>query len=261
MSDRRVAVILPTRNEGEGLEILVYALLPILDRECGSGYEICIIDDSTDGSDRVLAEVFAPFSTRVRFCHREQGRGLASAIEDGILSTDREAVLVMDADFNHSPLELPPMLAAGESCSIISGSRFLPGGGMPGSRFREVGSRIFNRFVQRALGLPTTDNLAGFFLMPRSLVLAIRELWPLFSGYGDYCIRLFAAISWMGLEIHERPTRYLSRLTGKSKTRFVRELGRYSRTVLEVRRSAATLRPQFKRLGQEWREQPKGVFR
>lgn len=252
MQKNSLAVILPTRNEGEGLEILVYALMPILDRECGRDYELRIIDDSTDGSDRILEESLKPFAPRVCFVHRERSTGLASAIEEGILTTECQSVLVMDADFNHSPLELPPMLGAGRRHLIVSGSRFLPGGGMPGSRLRELGSRLFNRFVQRTLNLATTDNLAGFWLMPRRLVLEIREIWPLFSGYGDYCIRLFAAIAWMGLAIHERPTRYLSRLTGASKTRYLRELGRYTRTVLEVRRLAGSLGPQFQRLGRNW---------
>jgi glycosyltransferase involved in cell wall biosynthesis len=261
MPEKSLAVILPTRNEGEGLEILVYALLPLLDRSCGSQYEIRIIDDSTDGSDQTLAEVFKPFAPRVSFVHREHGQGLASAIEAGILSTDREMILVMDADFNHSPLEIPPMLAASDEWLVVSGSRFLPGGGMPGRRFRETGSRIFNQFVRRALQLPTTDHLAGFFLIPRELLLEIRNRWPLFTGYGDYCIRLFAAITWMGLGIQERPTRYLSRITGESKTRFLRELARYTRTVLEIRKLEPQLRPQFERLGEFWRQKATGFLR
>lgn len=237
-----LSVVLSTRNEREGLEILVCALLAILEQATGGEFELLVVDDSDDGSDVHLAERLSRFPGRVRFVHREASTGLASAIGDGIRLARRRYVLAMDADFNHSPLELPPMLADMAAHDLLAGSRFLPGGGMPGHRFRQAGSRLFNAFVRRALAVSTTDNLAGFWIMERQRVLAIADRWPLFHGYGDYYIRLLLAAHWLGLRIRERPVRYLNRLTGESKTRFAKELLRYTRTVLELRRNAPALR-------------------
>ena len=237
-----LSVVLPTRNEREGVEILVHALASILDRPTAGALELLVVDDSTDGSDRYLAGRFAPLAGRVRFHHRERGTGLGSAIGDGIEMAAHPLVAVMDADFNHDPLDVPRLLARlGEGLDLAGGSRFLPGGGMPGHELRCAGSRLFNRFVRAALALPTTDHLAGFWVAERERILWLKRRWDLFHGYGDYYIRLLFAAHLLGWRVVEVPVRYLHRLRGESKTSFRRELVRYSRVVGELRRERAAL--------------------
>jgi len=112
---------------------------------------------------------------------------------------------------------------------------------MPGHRFRYHGSRLFNLFVQRALGLDTTDHLAGFWIMERERVMELKKRWDLFYGYGDYYIRMLYACRLAGLKTLERPVQYLSRLSGESNTNFRKELQRYTKTVLQLRREKAEI--------------------
>lgn len=237
-----LSVVLPTHNEREGVEILVHALASILDRPTGGAFELLVVDDSNDGSDRYLAERFAPLAPRVRFHHRARGTGLGTAIGDGIEMATCRLVAVMDADFNHDPLDVPPLLARfQEGADLVGGSRFLPGGGMPGHPFRCQGSRLFNLFIRRALALPTTDHLGGYWLAERARIVELKRRWELFHGYGDYYIRLLFAAHLLGWRVVELPMRYLQRLRGESNTSFRRELVRYSRVVGQLRRERAAL--------------------
>ena len=113
---------------------------------------------------------------------------------------------------------------------------------MPGHRFRYHCSRTFNLFVRRTLGISTTDNLAGFWVAERERILALKRQWDFFYGYGDYYIRLLLAGHLLGWRVEELPVRYLQRLTGESKTSFVKELRRYTGTVLALKREIPALR-------------------
>jgi hypothetical protein len=124
---------------------------------------------------------------------------------------------------------------------VVSGSRFLPGGGMPGHALRNLGSRTFNAFVRKALGLETTDMLAGFWIMERERVLDLKRRWDIFYGYGDYYIRFLYACRLAGLKVNERPVQYLKRLFGESGTNFRKELLRYTRTVMALRRERSAI--------------------
>lgn len=238
-----LSVVLPTRNDRHSVELLVYTLLAILEEPTGGEFELLVVDDSNDGSDAYLAEKLRRFSGKVTVWHREKGTGLATAIGDGIERCRHHYVLLMDADFNHDPLELPKMLAAMREggWDVVSGSRFLPGGGMPGHALRNLGSRTFNLFVRKALGLATTDMLAGFWIMEREKVLELKRRWDIFYGYGDYYIRFLYACRLAQLKVDERPVQYLKRLFGESGTNFRKELVRYTKTVLALRRETPEL--------------------
>jgi dolichol-phosphate mannosyltransferase len=246
-----LSVVLPTRNDRKSVEFLIYTLLAVLEEPAGGDFELVVVDDSNDGSDAYLAEKMRRFAGQVDVWHREKGTGLATAIGDGIERCRGEQVLLMDADFNHDPHDLPRLLELKKSsgCDLASGSRFLPGGGMPGHRFRQTGSKVFNRFVQRALGLESTDMLAGFWLMERAKVLELKRRWDIFYGYGDYYIRMLYACRLAGMEVREMPVRYLSRLAGESNTNFRKELQRYTRTVMALRRE----RPEIEKRLAGWR--------
>lgn len=237
-----LSVILPTRNERENVELLIYTLLSICDPPTGGEFELLVIDDSFDGSDAYLAERLRPHARHVRFHHRLVGTGLGTAIGDGVEMARGRYVLAMDTDFNHNPLRVPDLLAGMAEYDLVGGSRFVAGGSMPGHRLRYHGSRLFNLFIRRQLGLATTDNLAGYWIMEREKVLAIKRRWDFFSGYGDYYTRLLYAARVLGLKVLELPVVYLARLTGESKTHFGKELRRYTRNVLDLKRSRAEIR-------------------
>src|SRR5688572_4393757 len=105
-----LSVIIPTRNERDNISPLLAALRSAL---AGVEYELLFVDDSVDGTDRLLAAAAAT-DPAVTLIHRQQGRAarpeLANAVVEGFARSRGDAVGVCDADLQHPPALLPVML-------------------------------------------------------------------------------------------------------------------------------------------------------
>jgi dolichol-phosphate mannosyltransferase len=214
-----VSVVLPTYNEAPTIADVVREVVSALSNEARP-YEVLVVDDeSPDGTADVLARAFAK-TPEVRLVHRQGTRGLALSIRDGIRAARGEVVVVMDADFNHDPRSLTSLLAGIGEFDLVSGSRFVAGGGMY-SRMRLAGSGAMNAVIRALVRTHVRDNLAGFFAARSSLLRSLPEE-RIFWGYGDYYFRLLWYARHAGAKIVEIPVVYRPREGGKSKTRFAR---------------------------------------
>ncbi|MDR7520986.1 MAG: glycosyltransferase family 2 protein [Armatimonadota bacterium] len=166
-----LSVIIPTRNERENVPRLVEALGAAL---AETDYELIFVDDSTDGTDAVLADL-ARANPRLTVHHRDGGGGLASAVADGIGLARGEVIGVMDADLQHPPSLLPALLRRMEEtgADLVVASRYLPGAGRPGlSPFRRLVSRGTRLLAWVLLGgaRRSSDPLSGCFIARRGVL-------------------------------------------------------------------------------------------
>lgn len=228
-----ISVILPTYNEKDSIVLLISEISRILDKS-GHPHEIVIVDDnSPDGTFQLVSETFAGNKSVLPLL-RVNERGLASAILHGISKSNGDKIAVMDTDFNHPPELLPLMITITDYFDIAIGSRYVIGGGMDTSRFRYIGSKLFNKFIHYLLGVQTTDNLSGFFCFNRSVLKGV-DCETIFYGYGDYFIRFLYLMQKRKRPIIEVPVVYTDRKGGLSKTNLKKELLRYTRTVFRIR--------------------------
>lgn len=166
-----VSIVIPTRNERESIAHLLDAVRAAL---AGMDYELVFVDDSTDGTDRLLEEA-ARADPRLAVLHRERGRGLASAVVEGLRRARFEVLAVIDADLQHPPSLLPALVAALETtpADIAVASRYLPGAGRPGlsipRRMVSQGTRWLAQLLLRG-ARRTTDPLSGFFALRRGVI-------------------------------------------------------------------------------------------
>jgi dolichol-phosphate mannosyltransferase len=229
----KISVILPTYNERDSINLLVSEILLILSKE-SYDIEIMIVDDnSPDGTYQSVCDQFAA-NPKVVPVLRQHEKGLASAILHGITKSTGDKIVIMDTDFNHPPKLIPLLIKITDYFDIASGSRYVIGGGMETSRFRYIGSKLFNKFVHYLLGVKTTDNLSGFFAFNRS-ILEGTDLQSIFYGYGDYFIRFLYVMQRQKRFILEVPVVYNDRKGGLSKTNLSNELVRYTGSVLRIR--------------------------
>lgn len=225
----KVSAILPTHDEAGHIVDLVGRCLDAL-RAAGVEAEVIVVDDqSADGTPDRVAEAFRG-DPAVRVIRRSE-RGLAGAVRRGVEEATGGTVAVMDADFAHDPAHLPLMLSLLDRFDLVIGSRFVRGGGMD-EEWRYIASYLFNLAVRWTLFTRIQDNLSGFFIARRALILQARA--DVFTGYGDYFIRLVSGLADAGAPMIEVPVWYRSRPTGTTKTRFVRVLLRYAAAVLRL---------------------------
>lgn len=166
---RGLSLILPTYNERENLAPLVKRIRASL-QNLPVDWEILVVDDgSPDGTAHRAEELGREFPLRVLNGHRRWG--LARSVAEGFRTTDREFLLVMDADLSHPPERIPAMwdLMTKDPCDLVIGSRYVPGGAIRDwTPLRRLTSRI-----SKLLVCPLTavkDPLSGFFLLHRRVI-------------------------------------------------------------------------------------------
>ncbi|MGH2405567.1 MAG: glycosyltransferase [bacterium] len=169
-----LSVVIPTRNERANIRPLLAVMQTAL---AGIDYEIVFVDDSTDGTEQVLAAVAAA-NPGVSMVHRPQGRGsrgLASAVVAGFARSRGEVIGVCDADLQHPPgtLAILARRLAETDADIVIASRYLPGGGSPGlAPWRKVVSYL-TRLLAWALlraARRSSDPLSGLFVVRRPVI-------------------------------------------------------------------------------------------
>ena len=165
-----ISIVVPTYNEKDNIR-------PLLDRiHTALGtirHEVIFVDDSNDETPQVIEEIAGEDDT-VRLHHREDEKGLATAVVKGFSLAQGEFVACMDADLQHPPEVLKHMYAAmlaGADMAIPS--RFIPGGS-------DGGLNIWRKFVSgtaRYIGkiiLPClrsiSDPTSGLFMIKSDLL-------------------------------------------------------------------------------------------
>jgi dolichol-phosphate mannosyltransferase len=226
-----LSIILPTYNERDHIVELLHSICRIVEPLTPSFEIVVVDDDSPDGTAEEAARVD---ECRVRVVRRRGERGLAGAVRCGIEHSAGHTLLIMDADFNHRPEDIPRLFTRLASADVVVGSRYVRGGGMHGPRWRKWSSWLMNLLVRRGTGSRVRDNTSGFLCFERS-VLRNLDCDMIFLGYGDYCIRLLHEFQVHGRRIAEVPVVYGTRKSGISKTSFLRHSGQYVRTVQQIR--------------------------
>jgi dolichol-phosphate mannosyltransferase len=166
-----LSVVIPTRNERENVPRLLDALRAALG---GVAFELVFVDDSTDGTEGVLAEA-ARADARVTVHHRDHGNGLAGAVVEGIGRSRGAAIGVLDADLQHPPEVMAALLRRMDEtdADVVVASRYLPGAARPGlSPWRALVSQATRVLAWVLLGAArrSSDPLSGCFLIRREVV-------------------------------------------------------------------------------------------
>src|SRR5438067_744193 len=126
-----LSLVIPTYNEREGVGPLVEAIDHAL---TDINWEAVFVDDSTDGTNQVIAAL-ATEDERIRVIHRDENRGgLAGAVVEGFAHARGTYICVMDTDLQHPPARIPELVAAalGHNADVVVASRYIRGGSNAG---------------------------------------------------------------------------------------------------------------------------------
>lgn len=209
-----VAVVLPTYNEAENLSRIAAAVR-------GRGYHLIVVDDnSPDGTGR-LADQLATDDDGLTVVHRPAKRGLGPAYADGFaraIGSGVEVICQMDADFSHDPDSLPTLIATVEDgADVAIGSRYVPGGSVPGWPFhRRLLSRWGNRYARAMLGTSIQDMTSGFRAYRSRVLQTLEPSTCEASGYG-FQVEMASRCHNGGLAVVEVPITFRDRERGESK--------------------------------------------
>lgn len=212
-----ITVITPTYNEAENLPKLVSALFSLpLD------LSLLIVDDnSPDGTGKLADDLAKKYPGRVEVLHRPGKMGLRSAYLNGfqkILNGNAQVLVQMDADFSHDPAALVEMSKLLESCDVVLGSRYVPGGSVDKNwpLWRKNLSAFGNFYARTILGLPLHDVTTGYRMWRRETLQQMPVERIQSSGY-VFLVEMMYLAHCLQFKIGESPIYFADRRWGKSK--------------------------------------------
>lgn len=145
-----VSVVIPARNEAQGLAELIPALTLL-----APGIEIIVSDDgSTDDTASVARSLGA------RVVSRPYGAGNGAAVKAGARAATREWIVFMDGDGQHRAQDIPRLLARlDQGYDMVVGERNSTG---QASRHRGLANTFYNRLASWMVGHKVGDLTSGF---------------------------------------------------------------------------------------------------
>lgn len=212
-------IVVATYNEIENLPELVDKLLAIL-----PAADLLVIDDGSPDGTGEWCDERCKTESRLQVIHRAGKLGLGSATVEGFnfgIQHGYKVLATMDADFSHSPDELPQLIDAVRSenraIDVAIGSRYTNGGKIVGWPItRRVMSRCVNLYARICLGLKVKD-CSGAFRAYR--VACLSELPPRSiqsQGY-SYLEEILWRLKRKGSSIGELPITFRDRTRGQTK--------------------------------------------
>jgi len=157
----RSLIIVPTYNERENIQ----ALIPTIAME-NPGVHILVVDDNSPDKTYELVADMAKSRQDLFLLHRQKKEGLGKAYIAGFkwgLERNYEALVEMDADFSHRPVDLVKLLKELETHDFVVGSRWVPGGTTVNWGVgRKVISRGGSFYARSILRYPLRDWTGGF---------------------------------------------------------------------------------------------------
>jgi len=228
MQKSTLAILVPTYNELENIEILLRAIASVQMLHQNWNFHVYVIDDSSpDGTgvhvEQLALELNRPgYQTQLLTRTKKEGLGKAYifgfnyALNDQMVRPD--FVMQMDADLSHDPKYLNNFIAALESgAQVVLGARYIPGGGCPNwSWYRKLLSSGGNHYARLVLGTKVHDYTGGFNAYTASVLRAVALDQLDSAGYG-FLIDLKFQILKQQPRIVEIPIQFIDRQFGKSK--------------------------------------------
>lgn len=221
MATNSISVVIPVYNEEESLGILHDSIKRAL-AELAIPWEVVYVDDgSVDKSLEVLEKLAEEDAKHIRVVSFRRNFGQTAAIVAGIDHSQGDVIVLMDADLQNDPADIPMMLEKiDQGFDVVSGWRvnrqdtFIT---------RTLPSRIANWLISTVTGVHLHDYGC-------TLKAYRKEVLAGFHLYGEMHRFIPAYASSVGAKMVEVPVHHHARKYGKAKY----GLGRTVKVILDL---------------------------
>ncbi|MBI4121179.1 MAG: glycosyltransferase family 2 protein [Parcubacteria group bacterium] len=197
-----ISVVFPTYNEEGNVRELHARLKKTLDG-MGEPYEMIAVDAPSSDNTLAILKTLTPLKIVV-FGHRT---GPAPALNEGIRQAKGDVVVIIDADLQENPEDIPKLLSKlREGYDLVSGLRTR----RKDTWGRRLISRFANRLTRALTGVPIRD-LGSQFKVAR------REVFQDILLYGEMHAFIHVICHARGFKVTEVPIVYNERKSGKTK--------------------------------------------
>lgn len=212
----RISIVIPAYNEAEGIG----AVLDELRQH--DYYEVIVVDDGSQDDTGAIAREHG--ATVVRHPYNI---GNGGAVKTGIRAATGDIIVLMDGDGQHPPADIPRLIAHIGDYDMVVGARTAESAS---ELYRDIGNKIFNRYVSYIVGYPVPDVTSGFRAFRASLLKKFVYLLP--NGF-SYPTTITIAMFRSGFRVRYEPI-VAKRRTGYSKIRPLRDGLRFLLTITRL---------------------------
>ncbi len=204
------SIVIPVYNEEQNLPLLFDAIHKSADNfQADSRWEMIFVDDgSKDKSMAVLLDLFEKDPDHVRLVQLRRNFGQTAAIAAGIDHAKGDVIVMLDADMQNDPVDIPMMLGKiKEGYDVVSGWRkdrqdtFLN---------RTLPSRLANKLISSVTGVHLHDYGCTLKAYKREVITGFRL-------YGEMHRFIPVYANRFGAKIIEVPVHHHPRKFGKTK--------------------------------------------
>ncbi len=217
----RVSIVLPAYNEAKRLRRAVLEVMKAVEN-LGYEYEIIIAEDgSTDGTDRIAAELAAK-NERIIHLHSNERLGRGRALMNAFRAAKGDVVVYMDVDLSTDLQHLRELIdaVANEGYDVATGSRLMGTSKAERPLKRDLASRVYNFLVRLFLGSKIRDHQCGFKAFRRSAILEIGK--HVKDNHWFWDTEVLVTAQKMGYRVKEIPVRW--KHGGDTKVEFGRDV-------------------------------------
>ncbi len=203
-----LSIVVPVYNEEENLPLLVPAVESVV-APLRLSWELILVDDgSRDHSAQVMEQIAAGDPAHVRLVELRRNFGQTAAIAAGIDHASGAIVVLMDADLQNDPQDIPRMLQLiHEGYDVVSGWRK---DRQDNYATRTLPSHLANGLISRVTGVRLHDYGC-------TLKAYRREVLTGFKLYGEMHRFIPVYADAVGARITEIPVQHHPRRFGKAK--------------------------------------------
>jgi dolichol-phosphate mannosyltransferase len=202
-----LSVVIPVYNEEASLPPLWSELREVLDR-LGLTFEVVFVDDGSRDRSVELIRAFRETDQRVRLIRLKTNGGETAATDAGLKTARGRRVVVMDADLQNDPADIPMLLSHLDHWDAATGWRVDRAAG--DTFVRRVSSRVANRIRNWVSADTIQDSGCTFRAFRRE---CLRGL-VLYRGFHRFIPTL---LKMRGYRVIEVPVGHRPRRFGRSK--------------------------------------------
>jgi glycosyltransferase involved in cell wall biosynthesis len=203
-----LSLIIPVFNEQDNLPLLFEAIYKVM-TSLNQSWEVILVDDgSQDNSLSVLKEYAQKDSSHIRVISFRRNFGQTAAIAAGLDYAQGEIIVLLDADMQNDPADIPMMLAKlDEGYDLVSGWRKSR---KDNALTRNFPSMIANWIISQVTGVHLHDYGC-------TLKAYRRDVLEGFRLYGEMHRFIPVYANSVGAKITEMPVNHHPRKFGKTK--------------------------------------------
>jgi glycosyltransferase involved in cell wall biosynthesis len=220
---RKVSIILPAWNEATSIAEVLRGIRAVAEKRADTDdFEIIVADDgSTDGTAEVAEREGA------RVVRHPYNIGNGAAVKAGMREATGEVFVLMDADGQHRPEEIPALLDALDDHVMAVGAR------RPGDQAslpRRFANGVYNRFASYVTGRKIPDLTSGFRAVRAGVAQRFVYLLPNTFSYPTTitlaCFKTGLPVAYVPISARKR--------TGKSKIKLFQDGARFFFIILKI---------------------------